>query len=73
MLNAVLKEAKKREVAVPGSYSFRIYEDKLILEMKGTVSVWIVEVSPKGHTNHPAIQAEVNHTNFVVESFRTLE
>jgi hypothetical protein len=72
MLDAVLREAKQRNVAVPTPYSFRIYEDRMIIEMKGSIKVWVVEVFPKGVTNHPAIQAEVNPTNFVIEGFSSL-
>lgn len=71
MLNAVLLEAKKREFTVPNPYSFCIYEDTVYLEMKASINVWVVEISRKGNTNDPIIEARVDPTNFVVTAFST--
>jgi hypothetical protein len=69
MLNAVLQEAKKRGEVVPEPYSFQIYEDTLILEMRPSVKVWVVEISRKGDTNHPVVSAMVEPTNYHVTAF----
>ncbi len=69
ILNAALQEAKRQNVAVPSPYTFRIYKDTLIVEMKGSVQVWVVEISQKSDPRHPVIEAELDATNYEVRAF----
>ena len=72
MLEAVLQESRRQNVTVPDPYSFHVRQTTLIVEMKGPVNVWVVQVFPKDDTNTIVIQAEVDPTNFEVIDFTHL-